>query len=193
MPNSQGTACFRRAHREFDPSGQERRKHGTQQNRSIFVTVDKRRGAVALETALVYPVLLLVFLGLVVGGMGVFRYQQVACQAREAARYAAVHGGDWQKATDKNSPTQSEIFTNAVLPLLAGMSSDSVTIQIQWIDQSSGTAVDWDKASKSPHSITASGESVTNTVRVTINYQWSPDIIFGPIYMTSTCEVPMTF
>ena len=35
----------------------------------------RRRGAVAVEAAVVYPVLFLLLLGVIVGGMGVFRYQ----------------------------------------------------------------------------------------------------------------------
>ena len=43
---------------------------------------------------------------IIIGGMGVFRYQQVAGLAREAARYACVHGSEWDKATDQACPTQ---------------------------------------------------------------------------------------
>jgi Flp pilus assembly protein TadG len=153
----------------------------------------ERTGALALEAALVYPVLLLLILGLIIGGMGVFRYQQVHCQAREAARFASVRGSDWQKDADLDSPTKDEICTQAVVPLAAGMDTSKISIQIQWIDQTTGKAVDWDSASKNPRSLTASNDYVTNTVRVTITYQWSPNLYFGTLTLTSTCEVPMTF
>src|SRR5262245_31584464 len=153
----------------------------------------RRRGALALEAAIVYPVFLLLMLGIVVGGMGVFRYQQVSCQAREAARWASVRGGDYQKETDLASPSQDDILTQAVLPMAAGMDPSAITIQVQWVDQATGQAYDWDSATKYVRSVTASNSYITNTVRVTITYQWSPNLIFGTLTLKSTCEVPMTF
>ena len=50
---------------------------------------------------MVYPVTILLLLGTVVLGLGVFRYQQVQCLAREGARYASVHGP--QYAADSGS------------------------------------------------------------------------------------------
>ena len=52
----------------------------------------RRRGAAAVEFAAVAPVLILLLFGTVVGGLGIFRYHQVATLAREAARYASVRG-----------------------------------------------------------------------------------------------------
>src|SRR5207244_4088990 len=137
-----------------------------------------RRGALALEAALVYPVFLLLMLGIVVGGMGVFRYQQVSCQAREAARWASVRGGDYRKETDKASPAQDDIFKAAVVPMAAGMDTTAITMQVQWIDQATGQAYDWDSAAKYVRSVTATNNTINNTVRVTITYQWSPKLIF---------------
>jgi Flp pilus assembly protein TadG len=154
----------------------------------------RRRGAVAVEAAVVYPVFVFVFLALVLGGVGVFRYQQVACQAREAARYASVRGGNWELETNQNSPTKQQILQQAVLPLTAGMDPTKISITVQWIDQSTGTAVDWDSAGKDVRSPTASGTYITNTVRVTITYQWSPGLLeLAPANLTSTCEIPMSF
>src|SRR5436190_997330 len=96
--------------------------------------IKPRRGALAVEAAIVHPVMLFIMLGLVVGGTGVFRYQQVAGQAREAARYAVVHGSEWEKATDKTAPTQDDIRQNAVIPLAAGMDTKSLKVQVQWVD-----------------------------------------------------------
>jgi Flp pilus assembly protein TadG len=152
-----------------------------------------RAGAVAVEAAVVYSVLLFLILGLIVGGMGVFRYQQVACHAREAARYASTRGSDWQKETDQDSPAQDQVLRDAVVPLLAGMDPTKVSIQMEWIERTTGTVIPWDKAAKYPRSLNSANEYVTNSVRVTITYQWSPDLIFGTLYLTSTCELPMTF
>lgn len=153
----------------------------------------RRRAALAVEAAIVYSVMLVLILGLIVGGIGVFRYQQVACQAREAARWTSVRGSDWQKETNQDSPTQDQILNAAVAPFAAGMDLSKITIRVQWVNQVTGEVIDWDKAAKHPRSLNAGNAYVTNTIRVTISYQWSPDLIFATMYLTSTCEIPMTF
>ena len=55
-----------------------------------------RKGATILEFAIVAPVTFLLVLGLIVGGLGIFRYQEVSHLAREATRYASTHGGQYQ-------------------------------------------------------------------------------------------------
>jgi Flp pilus assembly protein TadG len=157
-------------------------------------STSKRTGAMAVEAALVHPVMMFIMLSLIVGGVAVFRYQQVAGQAREAARWASVRGADWRKETGQPCPTQDEIRQQAVLPLAAGMDPKSLSLEALWIDQGTGTTVDWDLAPKKPHSFTMSGSYVTNRVRVTVTYQFSPRIFFlGSIQMKSTCEYPMAF
>ena len=104
-----------------------------------------------------------------------------------------MRGGDYQKETDKASPSQDDILKTAVLPMAAGMDTTAITIQVQWIDQATGQVYDWDSAAKYVRSVTASNSYITNTVRVTITYQWSPNVIFGTLTLKSTCEVPMTF
>src|SRR4051794_3955305 len=87
----------------------------------------RRRGTTAVEAAIVYPVVLLLTLGVVIVGLGVFRYQQVANLAREGARYAAVHGGQW--AADKNSgtlTTKQNIYDNAITLHAAGLDSSQL-------------------------------------------------------------------
>ena len=53
---------------------------------------------------------------LIVGGLGVFHYQQTACLAQEAARWASVRGGDYQKDTDQASPTTQQILQQVTEP-----------------------------------------------------------------------------
>src|SRR5438309_7418691 len=102
----------------------------------------RRRGAVLLESAFIYPLLFLLLFGLIVGGLGVFRYQQVACQAREAARWTCVRGANWQKRTGSLPPTTAQISQAAVIPLSAGMDSRKLTLQVQLIDLVHDTAKD---------------------------------------------------
>jgi Flp pilus assembly protein TadG len=148
---------------------------------------------VAVETAVVLPVLLFLMLGLVVGGTAVFRHEQVACLAREAARCACVRGGDYNRDTDQDCPTRQQILERAVLPAAVGMDPDDLSLRVQWIDQATSQATDWDAAPKDVKSVTALGEYVSNTVRVTVTYQWSPGILLGTISLQSVCEVPMAY
>src|ERR1700722_2527637 len=63
----------------------------------LYTSRARRPGAHLVECAMILSLEMLLLLGLVVGAMGVFRYQQTAYLARLAARYAAVHGGQYQK------------------------------------------------------------------------------------------------
>jgi Flp pilus assembly protein TadG len=153
----------------------------------------RRSAAAAVEAAVSLPVLFFLLLALVIGGMVVFRYQQVACQAREAARWACVRGGDYQKDTDQLSPTQQQILEQAVLPLAVGMDPAALSCHVQWIDQGSNTVQDWDSAPKDVKSVTPKGEYVSNTVRVTITYQWTWDFLLGPVSLQSVSELPMSY
>jgi Flp pilus assembly protein TadG len=154
--------------------------------------VRRRRGTQAVEAAVVLPVMLLLLLGLIVGGMGVFRYQQVAWLAQEAARWTCVRGGDYQKDTNANSPTQDQVLQQAVLPLATGMDTSQLALKVQWIDQGTNTIQDWDSAPKDIKSLNGAGEYVTNTLRTTITYNWSPGLFLGTVTLTSVCEVPMS-
>jgi Flp pilus assembly protein TadG len=156
-------------------------------------TATLRRGALAVEAAFVYPVLFLLLFGLIIGGLAVFRYQQVACQAQEAARWASVRGSGYQKDTGQASPSQQDIVNNAVVPLAGGMNLQTLAVQVHWVDEVSSQVTAWDSAGKAPTSTTASGTTVTNRVRVTVTYPWTPPVAFlGPYNLTCTAEIPMS-
>jgi Flp pilus assembly protein TadG len=156
----------------------------------------KRRGALMVEAAFVHPIMLILIFMIIIGGMGVFRYQQVACQAREAARWTAVRGSDWRHQTGKPFPTTNDILNKAVLPYAAGMNPKSLSLQVEWIDEvnGKGKAEDWDSAAKHPKSVDNDNRSVSNRVRVTVTYQWSPEFfIVGAIKLRSTSEIAMSY
>jgi Flp pilus assembly protein TadG len=156
--------------------------------------VTRRRGAVFVEGAVVYPLLLLLVFMLIIGGMGVFRYQQVACLSREAARWASVRGSDWHKETGLTNPTTNDILQQAVLPLAVGMNPNNLTLQVQYINQVTGTIMDWDSAKKHPLAVNAANQGVANRIRVTVTYQWTPQLfLVGSINLQSTCETPISF
>jgi Flp pilus assembly protein TadG len=147
-----------------------------------------------VEAAFVYPLLFLLLFGLIVGGMGIYRYQMVACMAREAARYAAVRGSDWQLTTNQPSPTQAQIAQTVVAPLAVAMDTTQLSTTVQLIDGVSGTATSWDSSNKATISLNANGQPVANRVQVTITYNWYPELLLGgPIALQSVSETPMSF
>ncbi len=157
----------------------------------------RRSGAVTVEAAVVLGVLVVVMLGTMVCGVGVFRHQQVACLATEAARYASLRGGDYQKDTTgalRPPPTRQQIVDAAVAPKAIGMDPAAVSVTVQWIDRgANGGPKDWDVATKDVRSVTVGGEYVTNTVRVTATYHWTPGVFFAPADLTAVCELPMAY
>jgi Flp pilus assembly protein TadG len=174
----------------------------------------RRRGATLVESAIVLPVVLLLLIGLIVSGMGVFRYQELAHIARETARYASVHGG--QYATQ--NPSQPVVDEAALRTYAASraVSIDTtqwtVSVQMRVFPPGSTTAsvnppstsvVDWDDTNnnqnRSPYSSwtrTPNGNVTTadNLVIVTITYPWVPEaILVGPITLTSTAVLAMSY
>src|SRR5207249_4185567 len=114
------------------------------------------------------------------------------CLSQEAARWACVRGADLQKESDTAPPTRQQIFDQVVRPFTLGMDTNNLTLQVQWINHGDNTTWDWDAAAKDVRSITAAGEYVNNTVRVTIGYRWSPGILMSPVTLQSVCELPMS-
>lgn len=168
----------------------------------------KRRPATALlESAVVLPVTFLLILGLVVGGMGVFRYQEVAHLARVTARYAAVHGG--QYASDNASAIQAGTLPNVNESYLSqtvaagnavGLDTSQLSVSVS-ITTHSGT-YDWDHTSdnnnRMPYSTYTDSNNntvgVMNVVTVTVTYTWLPELyLVGPITLTSTAVMPMSY
>src|SRR5262245_36171193 len=71
------------------------------------------RGATVVECAVVYPVTFLLLLGLVIGALGIFRYQEVASLARAGARYASTHGAAYRKDSGLDAGTAGSTATQS--------------------------------------------------------------------------------
>jgi hypothetical protein len=157
----------------------------------------RRRAVATLEAAVVLPLLFFVLFSLIVGAVGVYRYQAIAWLSREAAEYAAVRGQQYQLDNQLNSsPTEKEIIAATVLPRAIGLDPSALTTKIEFVDQSTGTVSSWDTATKAPISMTTDQTNVndaySNTVRVTVTYQWTPEMVFsGPVTFQSVSEIPM--
>ncbi len=164
----------------------------------------RRRGATAVEFAVVAPVVLLFVFGLIVGGLGVFRYQEVAHLAREGARYASTHGGIYQHdgiaqltgvpAIASSSDLSTYLATKTALldPNLLQVSVswvDSAGVRITHVPPNMPTYVDAD-----PNLIPPGQRVVQSNVAVTVTYQWLPEVYsLGPISLSSTSRMPMSY
>ncbi len=160
-----------------------------------------RRGvAQVIETAIILTLVMMLTLGTCSTAMGVYYYQLVATLAREGARYASVHGGQYFQDTG-NSVTADQITTNAIMPMAVGLNLNNLTYQVQWGTAVSGSWVwtDWVSSSTSPPTSpnpnsTTPAEPLYNGVQVTVTYQWTPDLyITGPLSLTSTSVMPMSY
>ncbi len=165
-----------------------------------------RRGATLMECAVVAPLTFMLLLGLVVGAMGIFRYQEVASLARAGARYASTHGNQYRKdaGQDVGSPGTSasmsngfywyqanpkagtgsdqtwtgDIYDQAIRPSLVALDTILLTVQVGWPE-----VINQNKADNWPGS----------RVSVTVSYTWMPELYFvGPINLTSTSTMPIT-
>jgi Flp pilus assembly protein TadG len=146
------------------------------------MTVD-RRGTTTVEFAVTCPIVFFLIFATVVGGLGVFRYQQVAAAAREGARYASVHGGDYEQETGNPAATPEDIYTKAILPAASSLDPSLLSYSVTW--------------NKNNMPLDASGSYETptgNTVTVTVTYQWLPEMyLAGPYTLSSTSAAQMAY
>jgi Flp pilus assembly protein TadG len=131
----------------------------------------RRSAATVVECALVMPVLLLLVFGLIVGGLGVFRYQEVTSLAREGARYASVHGQKYELNTGKKASTSADVYNNAIAPRIASLDPANVTYTVTWDpDDHQGSFV-----------------------TVTVNYQWIPEAYLGGVTLSSSSTMQISY
>lgn len=143
-----------------------------------------RRGTTTVEFAVTLPLAFFLLLATIIGGIGVFRYQQMASLAREGARWASVHGGQYAKETGQPAATPKDIFDNAIAPLAAGLDVNQLNYEVTW------------KKSNMPYSIANDnfGTPIGNTVTVKVSYNWFPQLyLVGPITLTSSSTAQMMY
>lgn len=142
-----------------------------------------RRGATLVESAFVLSVLFFLLLSIVIGGHGVLRYQQLAMLAREGARYASVHGGQYAQDTGNPAATAADVYKNAILPYAVNLDPSHLSYTVTW---------DTDNM---PYHMTADYEKpVANTVTVTVHYTWlAGPYQVGSITLSSTSTMTMSY
>jgi Flp pilus assembly protein TadG len=134
--------------------------------------------------AAVGSVTLLILFGLLIGGFGIFRYQQVARLAREASRWASVHGTQYAKDTNNTAATAQDVYDNAIAPNATGLDPAQLTYSVTWNADNNPT-----------HTATVNGQQVqvANTVTVTVNYQWIPEAFLGGVTLSCTSVSAMSY
>ena len=127
-----------------------------------------RRGTTVVECAVVYPITLLLFIGTVVMGLGVFRYQELQLLAREGARYASVHGPNYAAQTGNAQASTSTVqtYVQGLSVALGGLTCTAVTY---------------------------SATSLPCTVSVTLSYTWKPEGYFQSVTWNVTSTMPVTY
>src|ERR1019366_4722036 len=127
-----------------------------------------------VEFAIVVPLLFVLLFGLLIGGLGVSRYQRIASLAREASRWASVHGAEYAAETHKTAATASDVYNNAIVPKAVGLNLSKLTYAVTWNTDNGQYHTD------------VNGKKVANTVSVALTYAWIPEGYIGQKNMKST-------
>ena len=143
---------------------------------------NRRRGATLVEFAVVFPVLMLIVIGIIIYGLGVFRYQQVSWLAREGARWASVRGAQYAKETGLPAATASDVLTRAVAPRAVVLDPSLLSC-----------TVTWSKSNRTSEYNATNATYVGNTVTVTLSYRWTPEWSGQVVTLASSSTVPMTY
>jgi Flp pilus assembly protein TadG len=133
----------------------------------------RKRGVSAVEAAVVYPVTILLLLGTVVLGLGVFRYQQIQSLAREGARYASVHGPQYAADSGNAYATSSTVLTY-IETLAVGLDNSKLSCTVTW--------------SPSPPTTTT-----PSLVTGQISYDWVPEGYFQSMTLSASSVMPVTY
>jgi type II secretory pathway pseudopilin PulG len=146
-----------------------------------------RSAATLVESAVVLALTFLLLFGVLIGSAGVFQRQQLAAMAREAARYASVHGGQYRYdaglAPGTASDWQADVYANALAPYMVGLDPSRFNYEITWSNND-----DW------PTRVTTNnGKAVTNRVTVTVSYAWIPPAYLSGITLMSTSTLPVSY
>ena len=90
-------------------------------------------------------------IGVIVCGMGVFRYNQVAGLAREGARWASVRGREYQNNAHRSRVTSEDVVSEVIRKKSVALDPKRLQCEVTW------------------------GPNDT-TVSVTLRYEWIPGV-----------------
>lgn len=143
-----------------------------------------RTGATTVEFAVVAPVAFLLLLAELVGGLGIYRYNQVAHLAREGSRWASVRGAQYAQDTGNTAATAADVYNKVILPQAAGFDPNKLTY-----------SVTWNTSNSQFHTTTVNGVTAktANTVTVKVTYNWIPEVYLGGVTLSSTSVSTMSY
>ncbi len=131
----------------------------------------RRQGLTIVECAIIFPLLFLLVIGVMIGGLGVYRYQEVAALAREASRWASVRGAAYQFYTGNTAATDKDVYEKAIRPKLVALDPAKLTYKVTWNpDNRQGS-----------------------TVTVQVDYLWLPEAFLGGTKLSSTSTTLMSY
>jgi hypothetical protein len=137
----------------------------------------QRRGAAVLEMSIILTTFLVLTMGMLDMGIGVFRYHVVAQASRFGARRAIVHGdratplGTWGTATIDVAANANGIpivdgVDDGIAPMLVGCDLSQTRIRVEWLE---------------------GGNSFEQRVRVTVISPYTP--LFSFIFPITTINL----
>src|SRR5215510_7946720 len=89
-------------------------------------------GTSTVEFAVTCPIALFLIFATIIGSLGAFRYQQVAALAREGARWASVHGSDYERETNNPAATAADVFNTAISPSAVALDPNRLSYSVTW-------------------------------------------------------------
>jgi hypothetical protein len=164
--------------------------------------IRKRSGAYTVEAAFVFPVTFFLLLAIVIGSLGIFKYQECSYLARMGTRYGSTHGDNYwyyikglrPPASSPSSGGSTGSYTDASTGTTYLMYQPTNTTTVtpsttytNWCDDLYGNRIQPNLMLLDPNFITCTiawptvalnpnmpDNAPGSQIRVTINYQWFP-------------------
>ena len=137
-----------------------------------------------VEFAIVAPAVFVLIFGVLIGGLGVARYQQLAYLAREASRYASVHGAQYATETGQTAATPTMVYDSVIARKAVGLNLSKLTYSVTW---------NTDNGQFHTVVVGRNNRQVANTVTVALTYVWIPEGFVPQKAMHSTSVSVMSF
>ena len=99
-----------------------------------------RRGTTTVEFAIAGSICLFFIISLILFQLAVFRYHQIAQLAHEGARWAAVHGNEYESVF-RTKLADEAVFNEAIKPRAHGLSLENLSCQVTRDEKKSTVSV----------------------------------------------------
>ena len=127
-----------------------------------------RQGSSIVEAAIVLPIAFLFVIGIIVGGLGVFQYNQLTGLTRECARWASVHGRSWQRSGGGQRPSAGDLVTEVLEKRSTAIDPKKIECKLEW-------------------------DPTETVVTVQLRYRWVPDAYFSGGVFSSTAVMFVSY